>query len=44
VLDGNTLRNRVATAPPETQANLTIVRNGREQRIFLALDEYRTKK
>jgi Do/DeqQ family serine protease len=41
--DGNTLRNRVASTPPGTKVNLTIVRKGREQQLSVTLGEYRVK-
>jgi S1-C subfamily serine protease len=41
--DGNTLRNRVASTPPGTKVNLTIVRKGREQHLSVTLGEYRVK-
>jgi Do/DeqQ family serine protease len=40
VVDGNTLRNRIASTSPGTEVNLTIVRNGREQQITVTLGEY----
>src|SRR5918995_2783078 len=40
VTDGNTLRNRVASTPPGTEINLTIVRDRREQQVQVTLGEY----
>jgi serine protease Do len=43
VTDGNTLRNRVATTPPNTQVNLTILRDRREQQTQITLGEYQRR-
>ncbi|MGH7848535.1 MAG: PDZ domain-containing protein [Candidatus Binatia bacterium] len=43
VIDGNTLRNRVASTAPGTEVNLTVARKGREQQVPLELDEYRSR-
>jgi serine protease Do len=43
VVDGNTLRNRVASTVPGTEVNLTLVRKGREQQVSIKLDEYRSR-
>jgi serine protease Do len=43
VTDGNTLRNRVASTPPNTQVNLTIMRDRREQQMQVTLGEYQRK-
>ena len=40
VRDGNTLRNRIASTAPGTEATLTIVRGGKEQQIRVTLGEY----
>lgn len=44
VTDGNTLRNRVASTPPGTQVNLTIIRDRREQQAQLTLGEYQPER
>lgn len=41
VTDGNTLRNQVAATRPGTQADLTVLRDGREQKITVTLGEYK---
>jgi serine protease Do len=41
VTDGNTLRNQVAATRPGTQIDLTVLRDGREQAIGVALGEYK---
>jgi serine protease Do len=41
VTDGNTLRNQVAATRPGTQIDLTVLRDGREQVIGVALGEYK---
>jgi Do/DeqQ family serine protease len=43
VLDGNTLRNKVAQTPPGTGVNLTILRDGREQTVQVTESEYQPK-
>jgi serine protease Do len=43
VVDGNTLRNRVASTPPGAQVNLAIIRDRREQQVQVTLGEYRAK-
>lgn len=43
VVDGNTLRNRVASTPPGMQVNLMIIRDCREQQVQVTLGEYRPK-
>jgi Do/DeqQ family serine protease len=43
VADGNTLRNQVASTPPGTKVDLTIVRGGREQQVSVTLGEYEAK-
>ena len=43
VEDGNTLRNHVASTPPGTPANLTILRDRREQTIQVTLGEYQAQ-
>lgn len=40
VTDGNTLRNQVASTPPEKAVKLTIAREGREQEVEVTLGEY----
>ncbi len=40
ITDPNTFRNRVASTPPGTEANLTILRDGREQQVRAALGEF----
>ena len=40
VLDGNSLRNQVASTPPGTEVKLTVVRNGREQEMRVTTGEY----
>jgi S1-C subfamily serine protease len=40
VEDGNTLRNRIASTQPGTQATLTVLRDGREQPLPVTLGEY----
>jgi S1-C subfamily serine protease len=44
VTDGNTLRNRVASTPPGTEINLTIVRDRREQQVQVTLGEYEPRR
>jgi serine protease Do len=39
VVDHNSLRNLVASLPPGTNANVTLVRGGREQKVQVALAE-----
>ncbi|MGH7823991.1 MAG: Do family serine endopeptidase [Candidatus Binatia bacterium] len=41
VVDGNSLRNQVATTRPGTEAQLTVVRDKREQQVRATLGEYR---
>jgi S1-C subfamily serine protease len=41
VSDGNSLRNQVAATAPGTEVELTILRDGREQKMRLALGEYK---
>jgi serine protease Do len=43
VTDGNTLRNRVASTAPNSQVNVTILRDGREQQVQVTLGEYERK-
>jgi Do/DeqQ family serine protease len=43
VTDGNTLRNRVASTAPDSQVNVTILRDGREQQVQVTLGEYERK-
>jgi serine protease Do len=43
VTDGNTLRNRVASTPPNTQINLAVLRDRREQQMQVTLGEYQRK-
>ena len=43
VSDGNTLRNQIASTPPGTQVQLTVVRDKREQRIPVTLGEYQPR-
>jgi serine protease Do len=43
VTDGNTLRNRVASTPPNSQINLTVLRDGREQQMQVTLGEYQRR-
>jgi Do/DeqQ family serine protease len=43
VTDGNTLRNRVASTPPNTQVALTVLRDGREQQTQVTLGEYQRR-
>jgi S1-C subfamily serine protease len=40
--DGNSLRNMVASAGPGAEANLTVLREGREQQLRAILDELST--
>jgi Do/DeqQ family serine protease len=40
VTDGNTLRNQVASTAPGTAVKVTVMRDGREQEIEVALGEY----
>ena len=42
--DGNTLRNRIASTPPDTTVRLTIWRDGREQELQATLGEYQPPK
>jgi Do/DeqQ family serine protease len=41
VTDGNTLRNQVAATRPGTRVDLTVLREGREQKISVTLGEYK---
>jgi len=41
VSGGNILRNQVAATPPGTQVELTILRDGREEKTRVALGEYK---
>ena len=41
VTDGNTLRNQVAATRPGAQADLTVLRDGREQKMTVTLGEYK---
>jgi len=41
--DANTLRNQIASTPPGTPVQLTIVRNKREQQIAVTLGEYQPR-
>ncbi len=41
VSDGNTLRNQVAATAPGTEAELTVLRDGREQKVRVTLGEYK---
>ena len=43
VTDGNTLRNRVASSAPNTQVNVAILRDRREQQVQVTLGEYQRK-
>ena len=43
VSDANTLRNQVASTPPGTPVQLTIVRDKREQQIPVTLGEYQPR-
>ena len=43
VTDGNTLRNRIASTPPNSQINLTVLRDRREQQIQVTLGEYQRR-
>jgi S1-C subfamily serine protease len=43
VTDGNTLRNRVASTPPNTQINLAVLRDRREQQMQVTLGEYQRR-
>jgi Do/DeqQ family serine protease len=43
VTDGNTLRNRVASTPPNSQINLVVLRGGREQQMQVTLGEYQRR-
>jgi Do/DeqQ family serine protease len=38
--DGNALRNQVASTPPGTKVDLTLLRDGREQQVAVTLGEY----
>jgi S1-C subfamily serine protease len=42
--DGNTLRNLVASTPPGTKVNLTLIRDGREQQLPVTVGEYQPAK
>ncbi|MBC7796105.1 MAG: PDZ domain-containing protein, partial [Pyrinomonadaceae bacterium] len=42
--DGNTLRNRVAGTKPDSEINVTISRNGKEQDIKVKLSELSTER
>ena len=41
VNDSNSLRNRVASTPPNSDVNLTVVRDGREQQLKATLGEFK---
>jgi Do/DeqQ family serine protease len=41
VTDGNTLRNQVAVTRPGTEVELTVLRDGREQKLRVTLGEYK---
>jgi Do/DeqQ family serine protease len=41
VSGGNILRNQVAASPPGTEVELTVLRDGREQKTRVALGEYK---
>ncbi|HKY09609.1 MAG TPA: Do family serine endopeptidase [Candidatus Binatia bacterium] len=41
VLDGNSLRNRVARTAPETEVKITVIRDGKETELSAKLGEYR---
>jgi serine protease Do len=43
VSDGNTLRNQIASTPPGTQVQITIVRDKHEQQIPVRLGEYQRR-
>jgi serine protease Do len=43
VTDGNTLRNRIASTPPNSQINLTVLRDRREQQMQVTLGEYQRR-
>ena len=43
VSDGNTLRNQIASTPPRTQVQITVVRDKREQQIPVTLGEYQRR-
>jgi serine protease Do len=43
VTDGNTLRNRVASTPPNSQITLTVLRDRREQQVQVTLGEYQRR-
>ena len=40
VTDPNTLRNRIAGAPPGSEATFTILRNGKQQQVKVRLGEF----
>jgi serine protease Do len=44
VVDGNTLRNQIASTAPGSQVKLTILRDGREQEVQATLGEYEAQK
>jgi serine protease Do len=44
VIDHNSLRNQVASLAPGTNANVTLVRDGREQKVQVALAELTTNR
>jgi serine protease Do len=41
VNDSNSLRNRVASTPPDSDVTLTVVRDGREQQVKATLGEFK---
>jgi serine protease Do len=43
VTDGNTLRNRVASTPPNSQITLTVLRDRSEQQVQVTLGEYQRR-
>jgi Do/DeqQ family serine protease len=42
VLDGNSLRNRVARTQPGTEVKITVIRDGKEQQLSAKLGEYQS--
>ena len=44
VVDGNSLRNRVARTQPGTEVKITVVRDGKEQQLSAKLGEYQPEK
>jgi len=43
VVDGNTLRNKIAATQPGASVDLTVLRDGREQTVRAILGEYQPK-